>query len=59
MSKWPWPHRLNRMALDDAFVLAANRLVDRALHGVVGLGRRHDAFVLRAKKTPAWKHGVW
>ena len=29
------------------FFLAANRLVDRALHGMVGLGRRHDAFVLR------------
>jgi hypothetical protein len=30
MSKWPWPHRLNRIARLIAFFLAAQGLVDRA-----------------------------
>ena len=43
MSKWPWPHRLNRITLRLAGLLGLQRLVDRALDRMVRLGRRQDA----------------
>ena len=43
MSKWPWPHRLKRIVSRLALLAAPQRLVDRRPHGVVRLGRRHDA----------------